>query len=143
MRAMTPRYTGPAVRLFRGAWWREHERRKYGSSWTLSASVAAAFARQFQEHAKFSPGAGVVLETLAPPEAISKVEYPKPFTAAEKRKAQRAHPGITFTEFHNEREYIVDGRMLKDVKVRRRLLPRSDLHARASQQEGRWCVLAG
>lgn len=65
-RVMLPAYTGPAVRLFRGACLNEHRRRAYSLSWTAEIDEAEFFAKERQEWS----GGSVVLETLAPPAAI-------------------------------------------------------------------------
>jgi hypothetical protein len=112
--AMLPAYTGPAVRLFRGASELERKRRAYGLSWTSDVAEAETFAEKYRAW----PGGSVVLETLAPPAAvISKMEYPEPFTEEERAEI----PGAHFTEFHDEREHFVDRRRLTLVKVVRRL----------------------
>ena len=110
-RVMLPAYAGPAVRLFRGACLLERQRRVYGVAWTADIAVAESFAKDYQEDL---PGGSVVLETLAPSAAIiCKMSYPEPFTAEERAANARAH----FEEFHDEREHIVDRRLLKAVTV--------------------------
>jgi hypothetical protein len=100
-------YKGPAVRLFRGAGAHEARARKfYGPSWSSAIEEAGWFARIWQ----IRSGGTVVLETLAPPEAII------------------AAPGIDGAYFSNadgerlfdEDEYLVDGRRLGRVAVARR-----------------------
>ena len=114
-RVMLPAYAGPAVRLFRGACLLERQRRIYGLSWAADIAVAESFAKDYQEDL---PGDSVVLETLAPSAAIiCEMSYPEPFTAEERASNASAH----FEEFHDEREYIVDRRLLKAVTVVRRL----------------------
>jgi hypothetical protein len=67
LRALLPRYNGPAITLYRGktAW--NRQRRTYGLSWSASLDVARSFAESslFRQ----STGGSVLLETLAPPEA--------------------------------------------------------------------------
>src|SRR4029077_9200884 len=65
-RVLLPKYRGPAVHLFRGAGALERRRRAYGMSW--SADVAAA--GRFAEEHRVMDGGSVLLETVAPPEAI-------------------------------------------------------------------------
>jgi hypothetical protein len=106
-RVMLSAYTSPAVRLFRGACFIESRRRSYGLSWTEDPTEAERFAKDCQVW----PGGSVVFETLAPSAAIiHKVAYPEPV------------PGAEFEEFDHEKEYIVDGRQLKRVKIVRRFL---------------------
>jgi hypothetical protein len=52
--------------LYRGASWWERTRRRYGFSWTSRLDIA----RCFGEHWKQIPHGGVILRTVAPPEAI-------------------------------------------------------------------------
>lgn len=66
-RVLLPRYQGPAVRLFRGAWIGERRRRIYGLSWTAEVSEAERFARDRQGW----EGGSVVLETLTLPMRLS------------------------------------------------------------------------
>ena len=69
------------------------------------------------------PGGSVVLETVARPEAIiSIVEYPPPMTEAEKAELP---PGVTVVEYHEEREYLVERRLLGPVEVLRRYSPKT------------------
>jgi hypothetical protein len=107
LRVLFPPYEGPAVRLWRGAAAREQRLWKlYGPSWSASIEEADFFARHFQT----SPGGSVVLETLAPAEAI--ISAP-------------CLSGPYFVDVHgkrqyDEREYLVDGRRLQTVDVVRR-----------------------
>jgi hypothetical protein len=100
-------YKGPSVRLFRGANAREARVRKfYGPSWSSDIEEADWFARHWQA----TSGGTVVLETIAPPEAIISA------------------PGIDGVYYEgadgqrlfDEREYIVDGRRLQRVTITRR-----------------------
>jgi hypothetical protein len=73
-----------------------------------------------------------VLETLTPAAAIiSRLKYPKPFTAEEKS----ALPDVQFSEWHEEQEYLVDHRKLRDVIVLKRYpeLLYDDLNAMLAQ----------
>jgi len=115
-RVLLPAYQGPAVHLFRGTRANEHRRRTYGVCWTADIGVAEdlARARQYDE-------GSVVLETLAPPEAIiCAVEYPESFSQDEIARHKSECPNIQITEFHEEREHVVDRRHLNAVTVVRR-----------------------
>jgi hypothetical protein len=116
-RVLFPRYQGPAVCLFRGAWAAERRHRIYGMSWSADLTVADRFARERQVW----DGGSVLLETVAPAKAIiSAVDYPEPFTQEEIERIKREHPDAEISEFHDEREYVVDRRHLKAVRVLRR-----------------------
>jgi hypothetical protein len=67
-RVLMPRNDRPAesLRLYRGAGWQERRRRLYGFSWTTRLNHA----RSFAEHWRQGQSGGVILETLAPPDAI-------------------------------------------------------------------------
>lgn len=65
-RLLLPKYSGPPVRLFRGAGSNERRRRIYGLSW--SADVACA--TRFADGRRVWTGGSVLLETLAAPKAI-------------------------------------------------------------------------
>ena len=94
LRVMLPPYTGPAVRLFRGACFNEVQRRQYSVSWTDDRSVAERFARDYSEMAHGS----VILETSAPPAAIiGQMEYPGPLTDAEREEFLHEHPNAYST----------------------------------------------
>jgi hypothetical protein len=113
-RAMSPPYAGPAIRLFRGAVWLERQRRGYGLSWTDDIAAAEDFAKGYQVW----PGGSVVLETLAPPEAIiCKMPYAEPLSEEKRAEILGDHPNAHFPEYHDEREYVVDRRQLTRVKV--------------------------
>ena len=96
LHVLMPRYEGCTVRLFRGASAHERRRRIYGLSWSGDADVADRFARDWQ---RLDEG-GVLLETLAPPNAVI--------------SAPGGH--------YHEREYLVDRRHLRGVKVVRKYL---------------------
>jgi hypothetical protein len=114
-RVMLPAYTGPAVRLFRGASTIESRRRSYGLSWTEYLAEAERFAEERQEW----PGGSVVFETVAPPAAIiCKMPYPEPFTEEERVEMPS---GVHFEDFYEEQEYVIDRRQLTQVTVVRRL----------------------
>ena len=68
LRAMLPPYTGPAVTLYRGEGAQNRRRRTYGLSWSATAESARTFASSVM--CRTSVGGSVLLETLAPTEAI-------------------------------------------------------------------------
>ena len=94
------------------AWcWR---RRTYGISWTSSLPAAEKFAGDYRAW----PGGSVVLETVAPPEAIiCAITYPTPLTEAEKAELP---PDVEIDAYHEECEHLVDRRLLGPIKVLRR-----------------------
>jgi hypothetical protein len=122
-RILLPKYQGPPVRLFRGAGAVERRRRAYGMSW--SAQIAAA--ERFAEERRVMDRGSVLLETLAPPEAIiSAIVYPEPFTEAEIAELKARHPDVATEEpsgYGAEGEYVLDRRLLGAVQVIRRLAP--------------------
>jgi hypothetical protein len=100
-------YQGPAVRLFRGAPAPEARSHKfYRPSWTADIEEADSFAR----HKQIEFGGSVVLETLAPSDAIISAPGVNGIYL-EDMSGQR---------LYDEREYIVDGRRLQRVTVVRR-----------------------
>ena len=107
LRVLFPPYQGPAVRLWRGAAARKQRLRKlYGPSWSASIEEADFFARRFQ----YRLGGSVVLETLAPAEAIISAPcLTGPYFEHAHGKRQ-----------YDEHEYLVDGRRLHTVRVVRR-----------------------
>jgi hypothetical protein len=110
LRQLLPPYCGPAVTLYRGATlqgWRD------GVSWTSDIKIARLFFREDFTSLPDGP-TPVIIKTLAPPEAIiCRIEYPPPFTDAEKAET----PGASFMEFHDEQEYIVDSSLLIDFEI--------------------------
>lgn len=96
LRALLPAYRGAAVRLYRGESARNRARRTYGLSWTVRKDVALDFAEMGMYRA--SDGGSVLLETLAPREAI---------ICAVPASHDR----------YDEGEYIVDRRRLKHVNI--------------------------
>jgi hypothetical protein len=120
LRVLFPPYQGPTVRLWRGAAAREQCLRKlYGPSWSARIEEADFFARHFQ-----CPGGSVVLETLAPAEAIiSAPHLSGPYFADAHWKRQ-----------YDEYEYLVDGRRLHTVRVVRRY-PQIDFEEWKRRQE--------
>lgn len=127
LRMFWPQYRGPARRLYRGTSAEEARRRRYGISWTTDVEIAEGFARkeadtlvrlQRANVTSVKLGGGVVLETLVPPSAIiGPNKYPRPFTDEERRGFPAT---ATVVEFHEEREYLVDGPALEKVEIIRR-----------------------
>ena len=116
-RLLLPKYSGPPVRLFRGAGAAERRRRIYGLSWSADIDCATRFA----DGRRVWDGGSVLFETLAASEAIiCKITYPPPLTQKEIKALKRKYPRITIDEFHEEQEYLVDRRYLNVVKVVRR-----------------------
>jgi hypothetical protein len=103
LRILMPRsYSGPCLTVFRGAGARERRRGIYGFSWSTDPAVA----RKFAEHRAQHPPGGVVLKTLAPPEAIFLI---------------RERDG----DDYDESEVVLDPFSLTAVEVFERLLPPS------------------
>lgn len=90
-------YRGPALRLFRGAQGNEQRCRLYGFSWTTDFQTARDFAKERQR----SPSGGIVLETVAPPEAVLLARKPE--------------------AYYDEFEVVVDPYKLGKATVRERL----------------------
>jgi hypothetical protein len=98
LRVLLPPYPGPPLRLFRGTSADERRRRTYGISWTSDLEIADNFA---QERRCWN-GGSVLLETVAPPEAI--------ICAISQASGN----------LYEESEFAVDRRQLRTVKVLRR-----------------------
>ena len=93
-RVLLPPYRGPTLRLFRAATRLERRRRAYGLSWTSNFTAAERLAENRR---------GVVLETIAAPEAvIAKIIY-----------------GPDLANYRGESEYVVDRRRLSRVTIKR------------------------
>jgi hypothetical protein len=88
-RVLMPPYSGPAMRLYRGACIKEWRHRIYGFSWTSNIEVARSFAQNYS----YVPGGNLVMETVAP------------------RKAILCAVGA------EEDEYIIDRKLLKGLTV--------------------------
>lgn len=107
LRVLFMPYHGSGVRLFRGAVAHEALARSfYRPSWSADIEKADEYAR----HKQIEFGGSLLLETLAPPEAI--ISAP-------------GNNGIYLENMsgerlYNEREYIVDARRLQRVTVVRR-----------------------
>ena len=97
-RILLPPYCGPSLRLFRGTSADERRRRTYGFSWTSDIAIAETFA---QERRCWN-GGSVLLETVAPPEAII------------------CAIGEASGNLYDESEFAVDRRNLRAVRVLRR-----------------------
>ncbi len=109
LRVLLPMYRGSAKHLYRGESLHNRSRRTYGLSWTASIEVARNHA--MKGIARTAKGGSVVLETLAPKEAII-CKVPR-----------------TQDRYHEE-EYIVDRRYLMAVKVTERF---SEMHVNDMQ----------
>lgn len=95
LHVLLPIYNGGPVTLFRGESVGNRARRTYGMSWSSDRHVAAGFARNSAD--KYAGGT-VVLEVLAPPEAIISA------------------PGLLLPATSVD-EYVVDRRRLPKVSV--------------------------
>ncbi len=98
LRVLLPSYSGPGLVLYRGEQAENRRRRTYGASWTTELHVADSFAQECRGH----PTGSVLLETFATPEAIISA------------------PAGTATDRYAEREYLIDRRQLRNVKVLKR-----------------------
>jgi hypothetical protein len=95
-RDLLPPYSGPSQKLYRGEIASKHERRDYGFSWTPLLRVAQ---RLFVERRQILNGEpGILLETIAPPEAIIAAPHPHSI-------------------YIGEYEYIVDPAALQEIRV--------------------------
>ena len=83
LRRLMPRdYSGPRLTLYRGAADYERRRRFYGFSWTTEIDTARSFAAPLvTSHSRvgLSPMHGVVLRTVAPPDAILLIRQPEDY----------------------------------------------------------------
>ena len=68
LRVLLPKYTGPALTLYRGDTFWNRRRRTYGIAWTTNIAVARNFANRPAQ--RMSQGGSVVLKTVAPAAAI-------------------------------------------------------------------------
>jgi hypothetical protein len=94
-------YSGPPLTLYRGTHQGERRRRLYGFSWTTDAAIARQFAQPHAENA-LEGRAGIVLQTLAPPQAILLI---------------RQQEGASY----DENEVVVDPYRLAKIVVHERL----------------------
>jgi hypothetical protein len=92
-------YSGPPMTLFRGAGARERRRRMYGFSWTTDVAIAHKFAEHWAQPSIESTG--IVLKTLASPEAVLLTRQPE--------------------DYYDEGEVVVDPYRLGRVEVVERL----------------------
>lgn len=92
---MLPPYTGSAITLYRGESVLNHQGQTYGLVWSASAEVGRDFASR--RDYRLAEGGSVLLETLAPPEAI--------ICAA-----------VMYNDRYGEQEYLVDHRRLCAVR---------------------------
>lgn len=67
LRVLLPSYRGAPIRLWRGESLGNRRRRTYGLSWSRDAVVAESFATGAR---RLYTGGSVLLETVAPPEAV-------------------------------------------------------------------------
>jgi hypothetical protein len=96
---MPPSADQGSLKLYRGAGWRERRGPAYGFSWTQRREIAASFADHWRQDA--DGGGGVILETIAPSEAILLI-----------REAE---------DYYDEGEVVVDPFRLGAVSVAERL----------------------
>jgi hypothetical protein len=119
LRLLLPGYDGPPIRVYRGAGAHERRRKVYQFSWTTDIEEARRFADDWRPHrVQIPPGlvagdgadgwehitnpeGGVVLRTLAPPEAILLVREPE--------------------DYYDEGEVVVDPFRLGRIEVVERL----------------------
>jgi hypothetical protein len=113
LRVLMPRgYSGPPLILYRGTTIGERRRRVYGFSWTTEIATARSFAENWTRSAQNlkDMGAehwtrfalkkddwGIVLKTLAPPEAVLLIRKPE--------------------DYHDEGEVVVDPYRLGKIDV--------------------------
>jgi hypothetical protein len=99
-------YTGPSLSLYRGTGGFERRRRIYGFSWTMDVTIARKFAEHWAQPA-LNEG-GVILKTVAPPEAILLIRQPE--------------------DYYDEGEVVVDPFRLSQIKLVERLANRGSDH---------------
>jgi hypothetical protein len=95
LRRVLPVYSGTSVHLYRGETWVDFSRQRHGMSWSNDINIARMFARGRNA---LDPGGGVLIESIAPPDAI--ISGPS------------GGPGAAAEEF----EYVVDRRRLNEVR---------------------------
>ncbi len=112
---LLPAYRGGQMRLYRGDTFRNYKRRVHGVSWSASREEATDFAI---EHATWFKDGGVLLETVAPADAI-------------------VCALCEFDDEFNEAEYVVNPLRLQDVRMVRRFSyhAASDARARRNKDE--------
>jgi hypothetical protein len=96
LRAVLPRYTGPAIALFRGETFMNRKHRSYGFSWSANEKIARDYAQR--ENWRASQGGSVLLKTKAPARAVI------------------CAPALLNNRY-GEEEYFVDRRRLTKVVV--------------------------
>jgi hypothetical protein len=94
LRRLLPAYEGPAVRLYRGEPWKDFSVRHHGMCWSADQDAAAVYARGLNA---MEEGGGVLIETLAPVDAII---------------SKATTTGVCGWEF----EYVIDRRRLNEVR---------------------------
>lgn len=103
LRALLPRYNGPALTIYRGEGHSNRRRRTYGLAWSADREVAKCFAANNVDKYR---GGTVLLQAHASADAI---------ICAPALMEELPHAP--------ECEYIVDRRRLSDVKVLERFVP--------------------
>jgi hypothetical protein len=99
---MPSSYSGPPLTIYRGTHTGERRRRLYGFSWTTDMATARSFAKNWSrpELGNFrglvNPQ-GLVLKTLAPPEAVLLMRQPE--------------------DYYDETEVVVDPFRLRNIDV--------------------------
>jgi hypothetical protein len=112
LKALLPRYTGPALTLYRGESTANRRRRTYGLSWSATAEVGRAYATgRFH---RTSEGGSVLLEAQVFPDAI--ICAP-----------------VEIDDRYGEQEYVVDRRRLRSVKVIERFSQMTHAEFRAGE----------
>jgi len=94
-------YYGPPLMLYRGTGRHERRRRLYGFSWTIELAVARKFAERWATPVPGVVTEGVILQTLAPPEAIMLIRQPE--------------------DYYDEEEVVADPFLLGKINVIERL----------------------
>jgi hypothetical protein len=109
-------YSGPPLTLYRGTSAQERRRRIYGFSWTTDVAIARKFAERCRPMPELFPlgsgpweykkwDGGVILKTVAPPEAVLLIRKPE--------------------DYYDEGEVVVDPFRLSKIELIERLLPRA------------------
>jgi hypothetical protein len=104
-------YGGAPQELYRGAAWRERCYRRYGFSWTTDLNIARNFAKNWQHDVGWKNDGGVVLRTIAAPDAVLLIREPE--------------------DYYDEGEVVVDPFRLGPIKVAERLAPTRSSDARS------------
>jgi len=94
---MPSSYSGPPLMLYRGTIIGERRRRIYGFSWTTDIATAQSFAKHWSQSAPDDASRGLILKTLAPPEAVMLIRQPE--------------------DYYDEGEVVVDPFRLSKINV--------------------------